>query len=232
MLPVRVSDAAGATVVADTVTGDGVVSGTTPDGTTGCDETTGSERMPEKMRTAPARMRTRIIAIIPLPCPRRAASPCDRPGGMVVLAGGTGVFFGGCDFGLSSAGSWWGSQSSGTFFGESGCFAFSGSCGAGDSSLTDTRDFFARIFLDDPATGLSLVLPIIAPHEGQKRDPGSRSVPQREQEGGGAIRAPQASQNGLSAGAGALHRGQDIRFPSSSFLRDHGSFMRTRPFLF
>jgi hypothetical protein len=117
------------------------------------------------------------------------------------------------------------------FSGMSGVFAFSGSCGGGDSLLTGARDFFTGVFLGDSATGLSFVLPIIAPHEGQKRDPGSRSVPQREQEGGGAIRAPQASQKGLSDGAGALHRGQDIRVPGSSFLRDHGSFMLIRPYL-
>jgi hypothetical protein len=150
---------------------------------------------------------------------------------MVVLAGGTGIFLAGRDSGFSSGGTWAGPLSSGTFLGESECLVFSGSDGAGGSSRTGTRVFVTGVFLGDSVTGLSFVLPIIAPHEGQKRDPGSRSVPQSEQDGGGAIRAPQASQNGLSDGAGALHRGQDIRFPGSSFLRDHGSFMRTLLFL-
>jgi len=68
---------------------------------------------------------------------------------------------------------------------------------------------------------LSFDFPIMDPQEGQNRAPGSSRVPQREQAGGGAIRAPQASQNAAPSGIGLLHRGHDMVF----FFFEPGSLM-------
>jgi len=50
------------------------------------------------------------------------------------------------------------------------------------------------------------------PQEGQNREPGARSVPQSEHDGGWVTRAPHASQNAVFVATGFLHRGQNVCF--------------------
>jgi hypothetical protein len=69
--------------------------------------------------------------------------------------------------------------------------------------------------------GLSFEFPTIVPQEEQNREPGVSRVPQREQVGGGPMRAPQDSQNAVSGDTGLLHLGHDTIF----FFFEPGSFI-------
>ena len=84
--------------------------------------------------------------------------------------------------------------------------------------------FGAATGVSGAGAGASGDFPTIVPHEEQNRAPGSRRVPQSEQDGGGAIRAPQASQNAFPSGTGAWHLGQAI-----VFFFGPGSFIPAHP---